>query len=367
MASSSTLFQPIRVGSSQLKHRVVLAPLTRLRANKSHVHGELAVKYYGQRAAEPGTLLVTEATFIAAQAGGNDNVPGIWSDEQIAAWKKVTDAVHAQGSFIYLQLWALGRAADPEILIKEGNFDYVSSSASRLKGIDKDPRPLTVSEIHDYIELYAKAASNAVHRAGFDGVEVHGANGYLIDQFFQDTCNSRTDEYGGSIENRARFGLEVVNKVVETVGAQRTGIRLSPWSKFQGMRMVDPIPTFSYVVTELSKRHPDLAYVHLVEPAISAGDTESDVEDNASNDFIRKIWAPRPLISAGAFTPSTAPAHADKAGDLIAFGRYFISNPDLPKRIREGIALTPYNRATFYLPEKAEGYTDYPTADESSG
>jgi len=365
MASSSALFQPIRIGANQLKHRIVLAPLTRFRANKSHVHGELAVKYYGQRAAEPGTLLITEATFIAPQAGGYDNVPGIWSDEQITAWKKVTDVLHAQGSFIYLQLWALGRAADPEVLIKEGNFDYVSSSASRLDGKDRDPRPLTLFEIKDYIDLYAKAASNAVHRAGFDGVEVHGANGYLIDQFFQDTCNTRTDEYGGSVENRARFGLEVVDKVVEAVGAQRTGIRLSPWSKFQGMRMKEPIPTFSYIVNELKKRHPDLAYVHVVEPVI-AGNTESETEPSISNDFIRKIWAPRPLISAGAFTPLTAPDHANETGDLVAFGRYFISNPDLPKRIRKGVALTPYNRDTFYLPEQAQGYIDYPIAEDSS-
>jgi len=355
--ASSALFQPIRIGSTELKHRIVLAPLTRFRANNNHVHGDLAGKYYSQRGSTPGTLLITEATPIAAKAAGYNNIPGIWSEEQIAGWKKVTDAVHAKGSFIYIQLWALGRAADPELLAKEG-YDYVSSSPVQMDGKDRAPRSLTVTEIQEYAELYAKAAHNAVDLAGFDGVEVHGANGYLIDQFLQDTVNQRTDAYGGSIENRARFGLEVVDKVAETIGAERTGIRLSPWNRFQGMRMEDPYPTFSYFVNELRRRQPDLAYLHVTEPHAD--------DEGASNDFLRQIWASRPFISASGYTPATGLAHADRTGDLVAYGRHFIANPDLPERIRKGIALNPYNADTFYLPEAAEGYVDYPFADEAS-
>jgi NADPH2 dehydrogenase len=252
--STPKLFQPIQVGDLQLEHRVVLAPLTRVRADKKHVHQlPIAQEYYTQRASVPGTLLITEATFIAAQAGGINNVPGIWSDEQVTAWKKVsfshhspnnllictqiTESVHAKGSFIYLQLWALGRAASPKQLEEEGSFPYVSSSDIPLSNRPKEdpsPRPLTLSEIKEFVELYATAASNAVHRAGFDGVEIHGANGYLIDQFLQTTSNRRTDDYGGSVENRARFALEVTEAVVKRIGAKKTGIRFSPWGSFQG-------------------------------------------------------------------------------------------------------------------------------------
>lgn len=357
MASSSSLFQPIRVGASELKHRIVHAPLTRFRANKDHVHGDLGVKYYAQRASTPGTLLITEATPIAAKAAGLNNVPGIWNEEQIAGWKKVTDAVHAKGSFIYVQLWAIGRAADTEILAK-GGHDYVSSSATQLEGKDRAPRPLSVSEIQEYVDMFGKAASHAVNLAGFDGVEIHGANGFLLDQFLQDVVNKRTDAYGGSIENRARFPLDVVDKVVEAIGAERTAIRLSPWNRFQGMRMDDPRPTFSYFVNELRRRQPNLSYLHVTEP--------HDDDKDASNDFLREIWAPRPFISASGYTPTSGPAHADRTGDLVAYGRHFLSNPDLPERIRKGIPLNPFNADMFYVPEAAEGYVDYPFANEAS-
>ncbi|KAF7964818.1 hypothetical protein HWV62_2745 [Athelia sp. TMB] len=183
-------------------------------------------------------MLVTEATFIAAKAGGIPNVPGIWNEDQIESWKKVTSAVHAKDSFIYLQLWALGRAADPGQLAKEGITDgYVSSSSIPqerfAKGGFPPPKTLDLAEVHEYVKLYATAAENAI-KAGFDGVEVHGANGYLVDQFLQDVCNKRTDEYGGSIENRARFGLEIVDAVVKKIGPKRTGIRVSPWGSFGG-------------------------------------------------------------------------------------------------------------------------------------
>ncbi|CAE7207923.1 unnamed protein product, partial [Rhizoctonia solani] len=211
-AASNKLFTPLQLGDLVLSHRVVMAPLTRFRADDNHVHTDLAVEYYAQRAEVPGTLLITEATFISPEAGGFDHIPGVWSDEQIAAWKKVTDAVHERRSYIYLQLWALGRAADPKVLAREG-LPYVSSSPTPMEEGGPVPRELSKDEIKNYVDTYVKAAKNAVFKAGFDGVEIHSANGYLLDQFLQDVCNKRTDEYGGSIENRARFTLEVADAV----------------------------------------------------------------------------------------------------------------------------------------------------------
>ncbi|KAI0830333.1 hypothetical protein BC628DRAFT_1357469 [Trametes gibbosa] len=369
MANASTpkLFQPVQVGDITVGHRVVLAPLTRSRANKKHVHTDIAVTYYAQRASVPGTLLISEATFIAPYAGLYPNVPGVWSDEQIAVWKKIADAVHAKGSYIYLQLWALGRAAHLPTLRAE-NPDYPYVSASDVPLADKNdgakPRPLTHAEIKQYVQAYAQAARNVVHGAGFDGVEVHGAHGYLIDQFTQDLSNKRTDEYGGSIENRTRFALEVMDAVVEAVGQKKTGIRLSPWSTFQGMRMDDPIPTFSYLVSRIAEKFPDLAFLHLVEPGL-AGGSDIDAKEGESNDFIRKLWLPRPLITAGRYTRESAIARCEETGELVAFGRLFISNPDLPLRLRKNQPLTGWDRAVYYLAEDPHGYIDYPFAEEN--
>jgi len=362
--STPKLFTPIQVGDTTLQHRVVLAPLTRFRAQKSHVHNKIAIEYYRQRASSPGSLLITEATFISPQAGGYANVPGIWNEEQIAAWKPVVDAVHAKGSYIFLQLWALGRAASPAELEKEGSYPYISASDVKLTGKDIPPRPLSVEEIKQYVQWYADAASNAVHGAGFDGVEIHGANGYLIDQFTQDVSNKRTDDYGGSIENRARFALEVVEAVTKKVGAQKVGIRFSPWGFFGDMRMEDPIPTFAHIVKQLAEKHSALAYIHVVEPRVN-GVTEREVKKGESNDFIRELWQPRPLISAGGYDREIALRVAEDKGDLIAFGRHYIPNPDLVLRLKKDLPLTDYDRANFYLAEKAEGYTDYAFAPEN--
>ncbi len=223
--------------------------------------------------------MISEATFIAPAAAGYGNVPGIWSQEQITGWKKVTDAVHEKGSFIYLQLWALGRAADPENLKAEFGKKVVSASDIPIKGGAK-PEPLTEEEIWEFVGYYKQAALNAIE-AGFDGVEIHGANGYLVDQFLQDVSNNRTDAWGGSIEKRARFGLEVAKAVVGAVGAERTGIRLSPFSTFQDMKMDDPIPQFSYFVEHLKPLK--LAYVHVVESRISGN---ADIENTDKLDFL---------------------------------------------------------------------------------
>ncbi|KAI0772352.1 NADH:flavin oxidoreductase/NADH oxidase [Trametes elegans] len=360
------LFQPVQVGDVTLGHRVVLAPLTRCRANKAHIHTDLAVTYYAQRASVPGTLLISEATFITAKAGIIGNVPGIWSEAQIAAWKKVTDAVHAKGSYIYLQLWAFGRAATiADLKAEDPSLPYVSSSDVPLEERpDERPRPLTIPEIKEYVQDYAQAARNAVHGAGFDGVEIHGAHGYLIDQFIQDTANKRTDEYGGSVENRCRFALEVVDAVVNAVGPAKTGLRISPWSTFQGMRMEDPLPTFTYLVSKIVEDHSDIAYLHVVEPGL-AGGSDINAREGESNDFIRKLWLPRALITAGRYTRESAIQRAEETGELIAFGRLFIANPDLPLRLRKDLPLTRWERGLYHNEEDPHGYIDYPFAEEN--
>ncbi|KAF8443012.1 hypothetical protein L210DRAFT_3759378 [Boletus edulis BED1] len=365
------LFKPIKVGRLSLQHRVVLAPLTRFRAYASHVPGPQHASYYAQRGSAPGTLLITEATFISHDAGGYAHVPGIYTEEQIQGWKKVTDAVHAKGSYIYLQLWALGRAADIDFLEKQDPpSPYVSASAVLLTGKSKPPRPLTESEIQDYIVTYAKAASNAVHGAGFDGVEIHGANGYLPDQFLQTSTNTRTDRWGGDEKGRTRFTRKVVDAVVDAVGEDRVGVRVSPWSPFQDMGMADPRPTFAYLATALRDKHPKLAYLHAVEPRVS-GIVDVDAAATANNDFLREIWkggkggTESVFISAGGFSRETALRTAEDKEGLIAFGRLYISNPDLPVRLQEDIALTPTDRSKYYQTGDLtpSGYSDWPFAD----
>ncbi|KAL9120665.1 MAG: hypothetical protein Q9187_002782 [Circinaria calcarea] len=358
----SSLSDPLRIGNSELKHRLVMAPLTRYRADDAHVPLPIATEYYAQRASVPGTMLITEAAFISLRAGGYPNVPGIYNADQIKQWKQVTSAVHEKGSYIYLQLWHLGRAAKPDLL-KEQGYDLVSSSATPMTDNSPTPRSMTEEEIHSTISDYAQAAKNAIE-AGFDGVEIHAANGYLIDQFTQDNCNVRTDAWGGSVENRARFGLEVARAVVDAVGRDKTGIRLSPYSTFQGMRMDDPIPQFSYLIAGLQKLR--LAYLHLVESRISGN---ADMESTDKIDFAVQIWTgTSPILVAGGFTPDTARrAVEEEYADVdlaIVFGRYFISNPDLPYRVLKGVELSAYNRETFYKNKSPDGYIDYPFSKE---
>ncbi|KAK0189886.1 hypothetical protein F5146DRAFT_1139383 [Armillaria mellea] len=374
---ASKLFQPVKVGKMTLQNRVVLAPMSRMRASKAHVpHLPIVKDYYVQRAHTPGTFLVSEATFITAKAGGMDHAPGIWSEEQIQVWRQarihllppvfssfkfhqITDAVHEKECFMYCQLWALGRSGTPEILEREG-FPYVSASDVALTGRSRAPRPLTVDEIKEYPGLYAQAALNAV-KAGFDGVEINGAHGHLLDQFTRDAANTRTDEYGGSIENRVRFPLEVIEAVVRAVGAERTAYRISPWNGFQDMNMKEPKPTFAHLVSQIKTQHPDLAYLHIVEPRIFGNFDRETVGADEENDFIREIWAPKTLVAAGGYNRQTAMEAADKTSDLIAFGRHFVSNPDLVLRLQKDVPLNPYKRELFYTGGyHPEGFTDYP-------
>lgn len=361
--TNSQLFKPLKVGNVSLKHRIAMAPLTRFRADDSHVPLPLVADYYAQRASVPGTLLITEATFISPQNGGYAKVPGIYTQAQIDGWKKVTDAVHAKGSYIYLQLWALGRVADKAQAEKE-QITVKSSSAVPLSPESAQPKELTVEEIKETVQNYGQAAKNAI-AAGFDGVEIHGANGYLIDQFIQDNVNKRSDSYGGSIENRSRFAIEVAQAVVDAVGAERTGIRLSPFSDFQGMKMEESkiVPQFSDVITKLHKLN--LAYIHLVESRISGN---ADIESQERLDPLINLW-PGPLLVAGGFKPDSAKRlvdeeHKDRDNVVVVFGRYFISTPDLVFRVQKGIELNDYNRDTFYNAGSPVGYVDYPFSKE---
>ncbi|KAH8982222.1 hypothetical protein EDB92DRAFT_2117892 [Lactarius akahatsu] len=352
------LFQPIQVGNTNLQHRVVLAPMKRARADERYVLGELGLEYYKQRTSISGTLAITEGAVIAPQAGGDANVPGIWSDEQIAAWKLITDAVHANGSFIYLQLWSLGRVADGDILRKDGDYEVVGASAIPLEG-HETPRPLTVAEIKEYVQLYATAAENAVLKAGFDGVEIQSNGGLLLDQFLQTVSNTRTDEYGGSLENRLRFVLEVTEAVVKVVGANKVGIRISPYLTARGMGMPDPIPTFAELVTSIRDSYPDFAYLHVIEITDIVGPVT-----RPSTKFLRDIWGDRPYIANGGYERDTAIEVVEKEGGLVAFARYFISNPDLPRRLKENIELALSDPTTWWT-QGAEGYIDYPFAPEA--
>ncbi|KAH7068563.1 hypothetical protein FB567DRAFT_634520 [Paraphoma chrysanthemicola] len=369
--SESRLFKPLKLGTMELKNRVAMAPCTRFRASDDAAILPMAKAYYGERACVPGTLLIAEGAFISKHHGGYPNIPGIYNQEHIDAWKIITDEVHDKGSFIYLQIWALGRAADSSYA-QANNITVKSSSAVPIHDDDAVPVEtahavpveMTHDDIKEAIATYAQAAKNAI-AAGFDGVEIHAANGYLVDQFTQDTCNKRTDKYGGSIENRSRFAIEVTRAVVDAVGAERTGIRLSPFSEFQGMKMkTDLIPQFSDLLRKLNTFK--LAFVHLVEPRIGG---DSDVQAVDSLEPLLPLYNSGPIVLAGGFKPDSAKRLLDEEHRdrdvVVAFGRYFISTPDLVFRLERGIEFNPYKRATFYEEKKSEvGYNDYPFSKE---
>src|ERR1700676_326049 len=367
-----SLFSPLQIGPYQLTHRVAMAPLTRMRAERpSLAPRPLNAEYYAQRAT-PGGLIIAEASPVMATGHGNPGVPGIYSEAQIKGWREVVDAVHAKGGVIFLQLWHVGRVSHSSF--QPGGALPVAPSAvpisAELKTMTADgkpasyetPRALETSEIPGVVESFRRAAINA-QKAGFDGVEIHGANGYLIEQFLQSRTNLRTDQYGGSIENRARLLMEITQAVVEIWGADRVGVRLSPYGIANESGESDPMPLYSHVIQSLDPL--GLAYLPFIEPRSSgAGRAEVNHQNVPSAMAVfRPIWR-GVLISAGGFTGETAEAAvAGGQAEAIAFGRIFISNPDLPRRLRQGFPLTPYNRATFYG-GKAAGYTDYPVHGE---
>ncbi|UKZ78298.1 hypothetical protein TrVFT333_006034 [Trichoderma virens FT-333] len=352
----SNLFTPLKIGNIIVKHRIGMAPLTRLRATDDRVPQPLMAEYYSQRAVVPGTLLISEGTLISHESsGGFANAPGIWNDKQIEGWRTVTDKVHDKGSFIFCQIFAMGRAADEELSKKEG-VEIFGPSPIPMDEIAPVPRSMTLEEIKKTVQDFATAAQNAM-LAGFDGVEVHGANGYLIDQFNQDNSNQRHDEYGGSVENRSRFIDEVMKAVVAAIGPERVGLRLSPWSVFQGMKMTNPIPQFSDIINRASRLN--LAYLHLVESRISGS---NDYEGSETLEFAYNLWN-KPLLIAGGFKLDDAEKLVNKYPHkdiVVIYGRYFIANPDLVYRVKEGLQFTEYKRETFYTVKDALGYIDYP-------
>jgi N-ethylmaleimide reductase len=365
--SFDTLYTPLKLGALALDHRVVMAPLTRLRSRQpGDIPQPLNAEYYGQRASRGG-LIISEATDIAEQARGYPGAPGIYSPEQIAGWRKVTDAVHAQGGKIVLQIWHTGRVSHSSM--QPGGSLPVAPSAVAVHGMGhmdasgnpvpfETPRALEPAEIAGIVAAFAQATRNA-REAGFDGVEVHSANGYLIDQFLQDGSNRRTDAYGGPIANRVRFLLEVVDAVAAAWSADRVGVRLSPWGKFNGMHDSDPGALFDHAAAQLRQR--GLAYLHVVEPRADQNSDVNALDPNAPDAASRvKAAFGGPVISAGGYVRKTAAqAVAEGRADAIAFGRLFIANPDLPERLRRDAGLNRYDRSTFYGGD-ARGYTDYP-------
>lgn len=361
----TSLFNILKLGDLTLQNRIIMAPLTRMRSKQpGNIPYELNAQYYQQRAT--AGLIISEATQISQQGQGYPATPGIHSPQQVEGWKLVTDSVHEKGGKMFLQLWHVGRISHSSH--QPGSTLPVAPSAIQPSGktftaswqqVDfETPHALEVSEIKAILEDYRKACENA-KQAGFDGVEVHGANGYLLDQFLQDGSNKRTDEYGGSIENRAKLLLEVIDVAVNIWGHGRVGVRLSPYSKFNDMSDSDPIALFSYVLSQIN--HRQLAYVHMIEPrASNAGGSDGIAADAPSTaEIFRKNFSGA-FISAGGYTPQTAKS-AVEAGlvDAVAFGRLYLANPDLPERIRAGADLNKYNRATFYGGTE-KGYTDYP-------
>ncbi|MDN5286665.1 MAG: alkene reductase [Mucilaginibacter sp.] len=365
-AGSLKLFSPVKVGPYQLTHRVVMAPLTRMRTIKDNIPNDLMVEHYVQRATEGG-YIVAEATVISPTGHGYYGAPGIYTREQAEGWKRVTDAVHAKGGVIFLQLFHSGRESHIDLQPDGGlpvgpsvveHEDHVYTPTGWTTATLN--RALEIGEIHAIVNDFRKAAELA-KTAGFDGVELHGANGYLVDQFLQDGSNQRTDVYGGPIENRARFLLEVVENIVAVWGGQRVGVRLGPSGTFGSMHDSDPIALFSYAAEQLNKF--GLAYLHIIEPRIKGSFLEAEGLEPVASAHLRKIFKGT-LIAAGGFEREDAEAIIERGdADLVAFGRYFVSNPDLVKRLRNDLPLYPYDRETFYGGDE-RGYNDYPVYQE---
>ncbi|KAL2292860.1 hypothetical protein FJTKL_07915 [Diaporthe vaccinii] len=399
--AGSKLFQPLAIanGKIQLKHRVVLAPLTRNRGtpvkestpedpNREWIPNDLMAEYYSQRSTEGG-LIISEAIPPNLEGNAMPGVPGIFRVDQIEAWKKVTSAVHAKGGVIYAQLWHSGRANIPHLTgtptlsasatpwdDAEETFSYPPPHTSTpVKLRDHPPVEMTAGKIKQTIGDYCRAARAAMD-AGFDGVEVHGGNGYLPEQFLSSNINKRTDDYGGSPEKRCRFALELMGELANTVGQDNLAIRLSPFGLFNQARGEQRLETWGHLCRELKKNHPTLSYVSFIEPRFeqifseeqkqafldSWGLPEVDLSE------FRKIFGETPFLSGGGWNDENAWGEVESGKyDALLFGRYFISNPDLVERLREGRPLTPYDRSRFYGPFPADphvGYTDYPTWEQ---
>lgn len=361
----STLFDPLQVGNLILPNRILMAPLTRMRAKvPGNIPCELNAEYYRQRAG--AGLIISEATPVSPRGHGYFNTPGIHTAAQRDGWRLVTTAVHAAGGRIFLQLWHVGRQSHYDLQPNHEAPVAPSALASNgespvAPGVMKKrpvPRALELEEIPSVVDEFRRGAENA-KLAGFDGVEIHGANGYLIEQFLFDGSNHRTDKYGGNLQNRARFLFEIVEAVTSVWPSDLVGLRLSPANKYGGMSDSNRLGTFSYVVRELNRYK--LAYLHFIEPRVN-GDVDSQkiAAEFASRHFKPLIAGDTKLVSAGGHTFASGTEAVSKGeADAIAYGRMFIANPDLPKRFASGAAINPYHRETFYGGD-ARGYIDYP-------
>lgn len=354
-----------------------MAPLTRYRNDDNHAPLDMMIQYYADRACVPGSLIITEATGISGAAEARPHLPSIATPEAVAGWKRIYKAIHDRGSFVFHQLWDLGRGADPDYVTKRG-YKYASSGDLQLEGKSVPPAPLTEEEIWQKIADYRQAARNVID-AGGDGVEVHAAHGYLIDQFIRDSVNNRMDKWGGSVENRSRFLLEVVKAVTEEIGAERTALRLSPFSLYNSSYSSDTWEQTGYIIRSLKERGHKLAYLSLVEPrydpallgkAPPPGTPQPFGDREMSSKFILREWDnTSPVFVAGGYTAESAASALDETyrdwDVAIAFGRPFISNPDLVFRVKNDLPFSQYNRDTFYVAKSEVGYIDYPFSEEA--
>lgn len=361
--TNKSLFQPYSLGSLKLANRIVMAPLTRSRAGAGLVPNELAATYYAQRAS--AGLIIAEATQVSAQAQGYQDTPGIYTAEQIAGWRKVTDAVHAKGGRIFIQLWHVGRVSHVDF--QPGGAAPVAPSAIRAEtkifinngfADTSEPRALELAELPVIVNDFRQAAANAM-AAGFDGVEIHGANGYLLEQFIKDGANQRTDAYGGSIENRARLLLEVTAAVVQEIGAERTGVRISPVSPASGISSHDPQPQYNYIAEQLNAL--GIVYLHVVEGATGGPRDVAPFDYDALRQRFKHTYLANNSYDLALATTRLTEGKAD----LFAFGRAFIANPDLVERLKLDAPLAPLNPATLFG-GGAEGYIDYPTLADAN-
>ncbi|HNO74266.1 MAG TPA: alkene reductase [Nitrosomonas mobilis] len=358
--NDEVLFTPIRVGAIELPSRVIMAPLTRNRAGADNVPTDLMAKYYAQRAT--AGLIISEATQICPEGQGYSATPGIHSSEQIAGWKRITAAVHAKGGRIVLQLWHVGRISHTSL--QPNGQAPVAPSAIRANAqvfaagefVDVSmPRALALSEIPTLVETYRQAANNA-KEAGFDGVEIHAANGYLLDQFLRDRTNQRNDAYGGNIENRIRLLSEVCEAAADAIGADRVGVRLSPLTSFGDIADSNPQTLFNRVVARLAEL--EIAFVHVIEGETGGERNPQPFDYAAMRGSFPGTW----IVNNGYDRTLAIDAVAGNQADAVAFGRSFIANPDLPRRLRENTVLNLPDPATFYGGD-AHGYTDYPALE----
>jgi N-ethylmaleimide reductase len=368
---AAALFTAVEFGPMQLKHRVVMAPLTRSRSiQPNSIPGDLMAQYYAQRASDGG-FIIGEATNISVASRGWLGAPGLYSAEQVEGWRKIVNGVHAKGGHMFAQLWHTGRSSRIELT---GGETPISASVNPAYWQDPShlisapggwllPSPhraLAVAEIPGILEDYRKAAQHA-QDAGFEGVELHSANGYLLDQFLQDGSNKRTDEYGGSIENRSRFLLQVVGVLASVWGGDRVAVRIGPGGTWNGMYDSNPEALFTYVVEQLNQF--GLAYLHIIEPRVKGNVVIHEGQGAIAAEQLRRVFKGK-ILSAGGFEPETAEAAVEQGiADAVAFGRHFVSNPDLPRRIQQGLPLNAYDRDTFYTFE-SRGYIDYPLYEE---